>query len=343
MLSLRARLLVLLICVTAAFLLIMGAVSTIVLGKRLGNEFNTQLVAAAQHSPQQIASNPGDYVAVEITYLPVQVRPLTGNSAATRELAATVQNLITRHVARYYIGSQPFDVPGTSGPQAARGGPADPGPGQRRDPRGAGGRPPGRRGRRAGRRDHHRRADHGGRADPAAGGQRALADRPGPGPAEPDGQYRAADHLARRPDRPDARGGRQHRGGPARRGHQRHAGPDPAGLRRPLAFGAEGAPVRGRRLARAAHPAHHHPRLRRAVPAGRARPGSAAGRDAPDRAGIPADEHPGRRAARAGPAGPHLLAGPGRDGPGPAGPGRGRGRLGGGAGPPGARRRRPTG
>ena len=70
MLSLRARLLVLLICVTAAFLLIMGAVSTIVLSKRLGNEFNTQLVAAAQHSPQQIASNPGDYVAVEITALP---------------------------------------------------------------------------------------------------------------------------------------------------------------------------------------------------------------------------------------------------------------------------------
>jgi signal transduction histidine kinase len=116
-LSLRARLLVLLICVTAAFLLIMGAVSTIVLGRRLGSEFNTQLVAAAQHTPQQIASNPGDYVAVEITYLPVQVRPLTGNSAASRELTATAQNLITRHVARYYVDGQPFDVPRTSGPR----------------------------------------------------------------------------------------------------------------------------------------------------------------------------------------------------------------------------------
>ena len=115
MLSLRARLLVLLICVTAAFLLIMGAVSTIVLSRRLGGEFNAQLIAAAQHSPQQIASNPGDYVAVEITYLPVQVRPLTGNSAATRELAATVGSLISRHVARYYIGSQPFEVPPATG------------------------------------------------------------------------------------------------------------------------------------------------------------------------------------------------------------------------------------
>jgi signal transduction histidine kinase len=117
LLSLRARLLVLLICVTAAFLLIMGAVSTIVLSRRLGGEFNTQLVAAARRSPQQIASNPGDYVAVEITSRPVQVRPLTGDSAATRELAATVQDLITRHAARYYVGGGPFDVPRTSGPR----------------------------------------------------------------------------------------------------------------------------------------------------------------------------------------------------------------------------------
>jgi signal transduction histidine kinase len=116
MLSLRARLLVLLICVTAAFLLIMGAVSTIVLSRRLGGEFNSQLIAAAQHSPQQIASNPGNYVAVEITYFPVQVRPLTGSSGATVELAAAAANLITRHVARYYIGGQPFAVPPTTGP-----------------------------------------------------------------------------------------------------------------------------------------------------------------------------------------------------------------------------------
>jgi two-component system OmpR family sensor kinase len=117
LLSLRARLLVLLICVTAAFLLIMGAVSTIVLSRRLGSEFNAQLVAAAQHTPQQIASNPGDYVAVEITSRPVQVRPLTSDSAATRELAATVRNLISRHAARYYVGGGPFDVPRTSGPR----------------------------------------------------------------------------------------------------------------------------------------------------------------------------------------------------------------------------------
>ena len=44
-LSLRARLLVLLICVTAAFLLIMGAVSAVVLNKRLAIQFNGDLAA----------------------------------------------------------------------------------------------------------------------------------------------------------------------------------------------------------------------------------------------------------------------------------------------------------
>jgi signal transduction histidine kinase len=121
MLSLRARLLVLLICVTAAFLLIMGVVSTIVLSTRLGGEFNTQLLAAAQHSPRQIASNPGDYVAVEITGFPVQVRPLTSNTAAARELAAAMQNLLTRHVARYYVHDQPFTVPLPTGARTAGG------------------------------------------------------------------------------------------------------------------------------------------------------------------------------------------------------------------------------
>ncbi len=122
MLSLRARLLVLLICVTTAFLLIMGVVSTLVLSKRLGSEFDAELVAAAQHSPQQIASNPGGYVAVEITPFPVRIRPLTSNSAATRELAAAAASLITRHLARDYVDGQPFDLtraagPGTSGPR----------------------------------------------------------------------------------------------------------------------------------------------------------------------------------------------------------------------------------
>jgi signal transduction histidine kinase len=114
-LSLRSRLLVLLISVTAAFLLVMGVVSTIVLSKRLGGQFNAELLAAAQHKPQQIASNPGDYVAVEVTVFPVTVRSLTGTGAASQELLAAVQNMIATHTARHFLGGGPFPVPHTGG------------------------------------------------------------------------------------------------------------------------------------------------------------------------------------------------------------------------------------
>jgi two-component system OmpR family sensor kinase len=116
-LSLRARLLVLLIAVTAVFLLIMGGVSALVLSKRLGSQFNEELVTAAQRTPRQIASNPGDYAAVEVTRVPLAVRPVTGNTAVTRELTAAVQDLIATRTARDYVGIQPFAVPGTAGPR----------------------------------------------------------------------------------------------------------------------------------------------------------------------------------------------------------------------------------
>ncbi len=116
-LSLRSRLLVLLIAVTAAFLLVMGAVSTFVLSRRLGSQFNADLIAAAQRRPQQIASNPGNYVAVEITFFPVAVRPLTGSGGGTQELATAVQNLIATRTARQYVGAGPFAVPGTDRPR----------------------------------------------------------------------------------------------------------------------------------------------------------------------------------------------------------------------------------
>jgi signal transduction histidine kinase len=114
-LSLRSRLLVLLIAVTAAFLLVMGAVSTFVLDKRLAGQFDGELLAAAQHKPQQIASNPGDYVAVEVTFPPVTVQPLTGTGAATQELAAAVRNMIATHTARHFLGGHPFGVPAMNG------------------------------------------------------------------------------------------------------------------------------------------------------------------------------------------------------------------------------------
>jgi two-component system, OmpR family, sensor kinase len=109
-LSLRARLLVLLIAVTAAFLLIMGAVTVAVLSNRLGGQFDAELLAAARRSPQQIASNTGGYAAVEVTLLPLTVRPLTGNTAATRELTIAVDEMIATRTARRRLDAQPFTV-----------------------------------------------------------------------------------------------------------------------------------------------------------------------------------------------------------------------------------------
>ena len=116
-LSLRSRLLVLLIAVTAAFLLIMGVVSTVVLSKRLGRQFNAELAAAAQRTPQQIASNPGDYAAVEITFPPRRIQPLTGTSTATAELVTAVRQMVAAHTVRDYLGGPPFEVPRSSGPR----------------------------------------------------------------------------------------------------------------------------------------------------------------------------------------------------------------------------------
>ncbi len=63
-LSLRARMLILLIGVTAIFLLVMGAVTTFVVTGRASNAFNADLIAAAAHGPTALADNTGGYLAV---------------------------------------------------------------------------------------------------------------------------------------------------------------------------------------------------------------------------------------------------------------------------------------
>src|ERR1022692_2605393 len=60
-LSLRARMLVLLISVTTIFLLIMGLVSATVLSRRLDGQFNEDLFAAAAR-PRQLPDNPSGYI-----------------------------------------------------------------------------------------------------------------------------------------------------------------------------------------------------------------------------------------------------------------------------------------
>jgi len=114
-LSLRARLLVVLIAVTAAFLLIMGGVTAFVLSKRLGTHFDDALISAAARTPQQIQANPGDNVAVLITHrFPPTVQPLTGSTGTTEDLVNAIEKMAAAGRLRGNLKGIPFVVPGTS-------------------------------------------------------------------------------------------------------------------------------------------------------------------------------------------------------------------------------------
>ena len=81
-LSLRARMLVLLISVTTIFLLIMGLVSATVLSKRLGAQFDQDLVAAAAR-PQQLPHNPSGYLAEAVSISTGTITVFTPGPLAT--------------------------------------------------------------------------------------------------------------------------------------------------------------------------------------------------------------------------------------------------------------------
>src|ERR1051326_2974811 len=114
-LSLRARLLVLLIAVTAAFLLVMGGVTAFVSGKRLGAQFDGSLVAASRRSPAQLQADPGNFVAVLVTSrFPLTIQPLTGSTGTTGELVNAIEKMAATNGLRGNIKDVPFAVPGTS-------------------------------------------------------------------------------------------------------------------------------------------------------------------------------------------------------------------------------------
>jgi signal transduction histidine kinase len=99
-LSLRARMLVLLIGVTTMFLLIMGTVSTVILASNVTQQFRSNLVAESTYTPEDISLHPNGYAAVLVTRKPLRVQPLTGNTATTTGLAAAVTRLIDRGALR---------------------------------------------------------------------------------------------------------------------------------------------------------------------------------------------------------------------------------------------------
>ena len=107
-LSLRTRLLVLLICVTAAFLLIMGAVTAVVLNKQLAGQFKADLVATAARNPKALAGNNNGYLAAAVSVRTGQVVLFTPGSRGA-QFQQAVSQLSRAQIIRDY-GSQPFPI-----------------------------------------------------------------------------------------------------------------------------------------------------------------------------------------------------------------------------------------
>jgi signal transduction histidine kinase len=98
-LSLRARMLVLLISVTTIFLLIMGLVSAVVLSRRLDGQFNTDLVATAALNPQQLQANPNGYIVEAVSFRAHEVFVVTPGQTAT---ATALQQVLRKMTVPQY-------------------------------------------------------------------------------------------------------------------------------------------------------------------------------------------------------------------------------------------------
>jgi signal transduction histidine kinase len=107
-LSLRARMLVLLIAVTAIFLLIMGAVTTAVLTNRVSNAFNADLIAEATRGPAKLADNTDGYLAVAVSVRTGQIVQITPGQQ-TSELGSTLSELSLAEY-RTQFASQPATI-----------------------------------------------------------------------------------------------------------------------------------------------------------------------------------------------------------------------------------------
>jgi two-component system, OmpR family, sensor kinase len=100
-LSLRARMLILLIAVTAIFLLIMGAVTTSVLSSKLRGQFNADLIAASARDPRGLADNAGGYLAVAVSVRTGQTVLLTPGAQTSQLASALGQMTVAGYRQRF--------------------------------------------------------------------------------------------------------------------------------------------------------------------------------------------------------------------------------------------------
>ena len=114
-LSLRTRLLVLQIAVTALFLLIMGIVSTELFAMHLTSQFRATVQAESTRTPSDITQRPSPGTsAVEVTFSPYVVHPLTtslDSRRATRALTRAIRKMGPTQVNSLGRHDRLFSVP----------------------------------------------------------------------------------------------------------------------------------------------------------------------------------------------------------------------------------------
>jgi two-component system OmpR family sensor kinase len=102
-LSLRSRLLAGLITITALFLIVMGVVTTIVLGKTEQDQFNTDLGLTLRQSVSEIANLQGGYAAAYINVGSRLTGVLSGPSDTASDLQKLLNGLLASGQARAYF------------------------------------------------------------------------------------------------------------------------------------------------------------------------------------------------------------------------------------------------
>jgi len=105
-LSLRSRLLAGLITVTALFLIIMGVVTTVVLGNSEQDQFDSDLSLTARIKLTEVADLADGYAVIYVNLPTRKVGVLSTPSSATAELQALIAGLLARGQARGYFGPQ---------------------------------------------------------------------------------------------------------------------------------------------------------------------------------------------------------------------------------------------
>ena len=111
-LSLRSRLLAGLITVTALFLIVMGVVTAVVLGRTEQDQFNTDLLLTAKSTPKEIANAAAGYVAADVSRTG-RVTLLTPSSRNATDLQEWLTSLVAQGRAYGFLKANDglvFDV-----------------------------------------------------------------------------------------------------------------------------------------------------------------------------------------------------------------------------------------